>query len=207
MKKRILGSMLLTTILTTGAIADEIKKLDLKTLTMGGPIKANLLNGYINGMDPIPMIFNDENNCRFIGNATYMMSSERVGVDLYKRSCVIDGQIIETDLKGFVTDELKYGISANVDYSNDKVAATVNAGKNLEIFITKVISSNISVQQIKEPLSQKENIKEKLEKQYKKNGCNSLTKTKNETEGAFTEKLKNCLTISYMQSIDEVIGK
>lgn len=161
MKKRILSAMLLAAITTTGAIANETKNVDPKIVTMGDRIKATLLNGYVNGMDPIPMVFSDENNCRYVGEATYMMSPERVNVNVYKRSCIIDGQIIETDLKGFVTDELKYGISAKVDYSNDKIAATVDAGRNLEILITKVYSSTITdlsalinTQQVKEPLTQ-----------------------------------------------------
>ncbi len=213
MKKRILSVMLLATITTTGAIANEPENLDPKIVTIGDLVKATLLNGYINGMDPIPMVFTDDNNCKYIGEAKYMMTPERVSVEINKRSCIIDGQITETDLKGFVTDELKYGISANVDYSNDKITATVNPGKNLEIYISEVYSTNISklnalssVQQVKEPLPQKEHIKEKLEKQYVKNGCNTLTKSNNESQHAFVEKLKNCLTVSYMQSIDEVIS-
>lgn len=202
--------MLLAAISTTGAIASETKNIDPKVVTIGGPIKATLLNGYVNGMDPITMVFSDENNCKYLGNATYIMAPERVSVDVYKRSCIIDGQVIETDLRGFVTDELRYGISAKVDYSNDKIAATVYAGKNLEIFISKVNSSTITDistlanAQTKEPLN-KNNIKEKLEKQYIKNGCNSLTKTKSETENAYAEKLKNCLIISFMQSLDETM--
>ena len=141
MKKRILSAMLLAAISTTGVIASETKNIDPKVVTIGGPIKATLLNGYVNGMDPITMVFSDENNCKYLGNATYIMAPERVSVDVYKRSCIIDGQVIETDLRGFVTDELKYGISAKVDYSNDKIAATVDAGKNLEIFISKVNST------------------------------------------------------------------
>ncbi len=211
MKTKFISAMLLAAITTTGALANETKN-DPKIVTIGGPIKVTLLNGYINGMDPIPMIFNDESNCKYLGEATYMMAPERVNVNVYKKSCILDGQVIETELKAYVTDELKYGINANVDYSNDKIIATVNAGKNLEIFIARVYSTNItelsalsSLQQVKEPLN-KNNIKEKLEKQYMKNGCNSLTKAKGETENAYTEKLKNCLTISYMQSIDEAMG-
>lgn len=165
MKKRILSAMLLAAITITGAIANETKNVDPKIVTMGDRIKATLLNGYINGMDPIPMVFSDEKDCRYIGNASYIMAPERVSVDVYKRSCIIDGQVIETDLKGFVTDELKYGISAKVDYSNDKIAATVDAGKNLEILITKVYSSTITdistlvnTQQTKEPLAQSKSI-------------------------------------------------
>lgn len=169
MKKRILSAMLLAAITTTGAIASEVKnetkKVDPKVVTMGDRIKATLLNGYVNGMDPIPMVFSDENDCRYIGNASYIMAPERVSVDVYKKSCIIDGQVIETDLKGFVTDELKYGISAKVDYSNDKIIATVDAGKNLEIYISKVNSSTITdistlvkSQQTKEPLAQSKSI-------------------------------------------------
>lgn len=156
MKRRILSAMLLAAITTTGAIANETKNINPKVVTMGDRIKATLLNGYINGMDPIPMVFSDENDCRYIGNASYIMAPERVRVDVYKRSCIIDGQVIETDLKGFVTDELKYGISAKVDYSNDKIVATVDAGKNLEILITNVNSSTITDISTfgKEPLSQ-----------------------------------------------------
>ena len=141
MKKRFLSAILLAAISATGAIANETKNVDPKVITMGDLIKTTLLTGYVNGMDPITMVFSDENNCKYLGNATYIMAPERVSVDVYKRSCIIDGQVIETDLRGFVTDELKYGISAKVDYSNDKIAATVDAGKNLEIFISKVNST------------------------------------------------------------------
>lgn len=156
MKKRILSGILLAAITTIGAIANETKNINPKVVTIGDQVKATLLNGYVNGMDPIPMVFSDENNCRYVGEATYMMSPERVNVNVYKRSCIIDGQVIETDLRGFVTDELKYGISAKVDYSNDKIAATVEAGKNLEILITNVNSSTITDLSTfgKEPLSQ-----------------------------------------------------
>lgn len=145
--------MLLAAITTTGAIANEIKNVDPKIVTKGDRIKATLLNGYVNGMDSIPMVLGDENNCRYVGEATYMMTPERVSVNVYKRSCIIDGQIIETDLKGFVTEELKYGISAKVDYSNDKIVATVNAGRNLELLITEVGSSTSkSLNEIKDSL-------------------------------------------------------
>lgn len=137
MKTKFISAMLLAAITTTGALANETKN-DPKIVTIGGPIKVTLLNGYINGMDPIPMIFNDESNCKYLGEATYMMAPERVNVNVYKKSCILDGQVIETELKAYVTDELKYGINANVDYSNDKIIATVNAGKNLEIFIARV---------------------------------------------------------------------
>ena len=167
MKKRILSAMLLAAISATGAIANETKNVDPKVITIGDLIKTTLLTGYVNGMDPITMVFSDDNNCKYLGNATYIMVSEKVSVDVYKRSCIIDGQVIQTDLKGFVTEELKYGISADVKLKtkvfstnyNDNIVATVDAGKSLDIYISKVNSTTITDlstlenAQTKEPLN------------------------------------------------------
>ncbi len=193
------------------------------TTLINTPIKGILLTGYVFAVDNTPdssisqnpLIFNDENSCQYIGSAKYSTNSERVMVHLEKKSCFNDGQFVESNIKGFVTENLMIGLKANVDYSN-KIVAEVLSGRNVELFITEILSSNIietnellnKQQRIKEPTqvtkSEKEIVKEKLEKQYVKNGCDSLTKTKSETVNAFREKLKNCLTISYMQSIDEV---
>lgn len=112
------------------------------------PIEATLINGYINGMDPFQLMFNDNNRCKYLGQSSYSIT-ERVIVNLEKKVCFIDGQLIETQIKGFVIDDLKQGISANVDYSN-KMVATINPGKKVMLFVTEVLSSNI----IEEPIQE-----------------------------------------------------
>lgn len=123
------------------------------------PIKATLLSGYVfaldlsvdNSLDSSalnPLIFKDENSCIYMGSATYSISSERVNVVLGYKSCFINNQLIESDIKGFVTENLMSGVKAKVEYSN-KIVAEVLSGRNVELFITEVKSSkNININEI-----------------------------------------------------------
>lgn len=111
------------------------------------PIEVTLVIGYIDGMDQIQ--FNDRNNCKYLGQSSYSKNTERVFVNLEKKVCFIDGQLIETKIKGFVIDGSKQGINVNVDYSN-KIVATVNPGKKVMLFVTEVLSSSI----IEEPIQE-----------------------------------------------------
>lgn len=126
------------------------------TTLLNTPIKAILLTGYVFAVDNTPdssisqnpLIFNDENSCKYIGSAKYSTNSERVNVVLGYKSCFINNQLIESDIKGFVTENLMSGVKAKVEYSN-KIVAEVLSGRNVELFITEVKSSkNISVNEI-----------------------------------------------------------
>ena len=95
-----------------------------------------------------PLIFNDENSCKYIGSAKYSTNSERVNVVLGYKSCFINNQLIESDIKGFVTENLMSGVKAKVEYSN-KIVAELLPGRNVELFITEVKSSkNININEI-----------------------------------------------------------
>lgn len=138
----------------TESFTPDISILNLKkghkdNVLLHTPIETTLINGYINGMDPFQLMFNDKNNCKYLGQTSYSKNTERVFVNLEKKVCYIDGQLIETKIKGFAIDDLKQGINANVDYSN-KIVVTVNPGKKVMLFVTEVVSSSI----IEEPIQE-----------------------------------------------------
>lgn len=155
MKKILFGSLIFTSIIFAETVENNIVESSLlKKSLINKPIKAILLNGFDYVSDEknetfIPLIFEDENACKYIGNAKYSLSTERVFVTLEKKSCFINEQVVETKINGIVMENLMIGIKSKVEYSN-KIVAEVLSGRNVELFITEEgISKSINPNEIK----------------------------------------------------------
>lgn len=129
----------------------ESKKLNVPIATT---IKATLLTGYEfvidNTNNPTSisnaelLIFSDENSCKYIGKSTYSISAERFNVSLEKRICLDDNQLIETYIKGFVTENSVIGLKAKLEVKPNSVGvAELLPGRDVELFVTKVIESDV----------------------------------------------------------------
>lgn len=78
------------------------------------------------------IFFQGLDSCIYSGSAKYSMGSEKVDVVLDKKSCVVNGKLELSDIKGYVTENYKSGLNAQVDYSKDTVAYLA-AGKEVEV--------------------------------------------------------------------------
>ena len=138
MKKILLCSLVAITLLFA---QNSVENSDI----LNSPIKGVLVNGYEfsseNSCNGNSLLFSDENNCKYLGNATYSLFKGKAYVSLFKRSCISNGKVVDSNIKGFVTEDQKGGLSTQTIYSSDSVIARLNPNKNVELIITKIDSN------------------------------------------------------------------
>ena len=123
----------------------------VKDTSLNKPIKGTLLTGYEftrKGRfetieSPNSLTFEDVNSCKYVGSANYSSNNERLNIKKKKKSCLINGQFIEFNIKGFVIENSQKGVIAQVNYQKDALISQVPSNKSVELFITESTPINI----------------------------------------------------------------
>ncbi len=137
MKKILLSSLLAASVLFTACA----EKSSHDNSINNSIVKAVLITGsdFTSGdnfKSELPLVFNDYNNCKYLGNAKYSLSTERVYISLYQKICFDGNNIVSNNIEGFVVENRISGISTEVSYTNG-IVAILKAGKNVELAISK----------------------------------------------------------------------
>lgn len=83
------------------------------------------------------LIIKDINNCKYLGKRFYNIDTERVNINLIKKSCLIAKTPVIKDVEGFVIEKDYNGVST--DFLNVKNGFnTLNSGKEVKVVITKI---------------------------------------------------------------------
>ena len=109
MKKIILGCLI-----SLSLFAGEIM-----SITKGQLITGADFDNYENKQTFMPLLFSDANKCIYLGNGKYNVSTERLSVSLYKKSCV-GKEPSEINIEGFVISNNSEGIKADKVIYNKK---------------------------------------------------------------------------------------
>ncbi len=111
-------------------------------------VQARILTGAYFTQDSLTMpniVIVDNKDCKYLADATYDLKQEKVGLKLTKQSCLINGNITENKIEGFVLENNSQEIGLDsVIYSNTDgkhykdVTATLKSGRNIELNFKKV---------------------------------------------------------------------
>lgn len=131
-------------------IKEEIPLLTKETNTSSklySPVNAKLITGVMfpkkdiinekNLENGVPLIIEDNNNCKYLGKSFYNIDTERATINLTKKSCLIDKKRLIKDIDGFVTEKDFYGVSTEfLNFKNGFY--TLNSGKEVKVIVTKI---------------------------------------------------------------------